>query len=107
MRLPRWTLHSAVLLMSLPAAAWSQTQYTGYGDPTAAEQQVLELINRARANPTAEGTRLGISITEGLTAAEAADVGPRPPLAMNSILQSVALAHSEDMWTNNYFAHAS
>jgi hypothetical protein len=100
--------------MSLPAAAWSQTQYTGYGDPTAAEQQVLELINRARANPTAEGARLatmspyplpGGNIAEGL--ANPGNVGPRPPLTMNSILLSTARAHSQDMWTNNYFAHDS
>jgi hypothetical protein len=90
--------------MSFPAAAWAQ-QYTEYGDPTSGEQQVLEVINRARANPTAEGTRLGISITEGFTAAEASDTGPRPPLAMNVYLLSSSRAHSQDMWTRNYFAH--
>jgi hypothetical protein len=36
------------------------------GDPTAGEQLVLEMINRARANPDAEGTRLSIDIHEGL-----------------------------------------
>jgi uncharacterized protein YkwD len=106
MTLPRWMPPAAALLLSLPAAAWSQ-QYADTGDPTAAEQQVLELINRARANPTAEGTRLGITITEGLTAAEAAVVGPRPPLAMNTLLLSNSRAHSQDMWTNDYFAHNS
>jgi hypothetical protein len=93
-------------LLALPALAWSQ-QYAGSGDPTAAEQYCLELINRARSNPTAEGTRLGIVITEGLTAAEAAATGPRPALAMNSILLGTARAHSQDMWTNDYFAHNS
>jgi len=102
----RKTPLATALLMVLPAAAWSQTQYTQTGDPTPGEQYALELINRARANPTAEGTRLGINpISEGFTASEAADVGPRPPLAMNAILLSIARAHSLDMWTNNYFGH--
>jgi hypothetical protein len=113
MSVSRWSLPAAVLLFSLPASAWSQ-QYTGYGDPTAGEQYALELINRARANPTAEGARLatnspyplpGGDITEGL--ANPGNVGPRPPLAMNSILLGTARAHSQDMWTNNYFAHDS
>ncbi len=80
------------------------TQYD-CGDPTADEQLVLEYINRARANPTAEGTRLGINITEGLTAAEVPLVQVRPPLAMNKTLLSTARTHSQDMYTNNYFAH--
>ncbi len=89
--------------LALPSLAWAQ-QYDS-GDPTAAEQLSLEYINRARANPTAEGTRLGIVITEGLTAGEVADTGPRPPLAMNVNLLAAARAHSLDMWTRNYFAH--
>ncbi len=111
MSVPRWSLPAAALLLSLPATAWSQ-QYTGYGDPTAAEQHVLELINRARANPSAEGTRLatnspyplpGGDITEGL--ANPGNVGVRPPLAMNANLLATARAHSQDMYTRDYFAH--
>jgi len=75
------------------------------GADSADEQYVLEVINRARANPTAEGVRLGIDITEGLSPSVAAEVGPRPPLALSSILLGTARAHSQDMWTNNYFAH--
>src|SRR5438477_7171641 len=79
-----------------PARA-AQTQYDA-GDPPAAEQLVLEVINRARANPTAEGARLGIDITEGLTATQVSEVMVRPPLAMNKILLGVARAHSQDMY---------
>jgi hypothetical protein len=75
------------------------------GDPTADEQYTLEVINRARANPTAEGTRLGIDIKEGLSSTAAALVGTRPPLAMNSILLGTARAHSQDMYVNHYFMH--
>jgi uncharacterized protein YkwD len=106
MLLSRTIPFAAAALLSLPALAWSQTQYTATGDPTPGEQYALELINRARANPTAEGTRLGINpISEGFTASEAGDVGPRPPLAMNATLLSIARAHSQDMWDNNYFGH--
>lgn len=93
----------AVLLFSSSAFA-AQTAYDS-GDPSAQEQYALELINRARANPTAEGTRLGININEGLDAGLSAIV--RPPLAMNKILLGTARAHSVDMYTNSYFAHDS
>ncbi|MGD0423843.1 MAG: hypothetical protein ABSA92_10360 [Candidatus Bathyarchaeia archaeon] len=73
------------------------------GDPTAAEQLVLEYVNRARANPVAEGQRLGIDIHEGLSNPNL--VGPRPPLAMNKILLGIAEAHTHDMYTLNYFSH--
>ena len=77
------------------------------GSPTAAEQLVLEMINRARANPTAEGTRLGIIIAEGLSPADAALLAPKPPLTFNSILLGVARAHSLDMYTRSFFAHTN
>lgn len=73
------------------------------GNPTPDEQLVLEYINRARANPIAEGQRLGIDIHEGLT--DPTLVGPRPPLAMNKLLLSIAEAHSQDMYNGNYFSH--
>ena len=73
------------------------------GDPLPAEQLVLEYINRARADPVAEGQRLGIDIHEGL--ANPSLLGPRPPLAMNKILLGIAQAHSQDMYNLNYFSH--
>ena len=73
------------------------------GNPTADEQLVLEYINRARADPIAEGQRLGIDIHEGLS--NPSLVGPRPPLAMNTMLLGIAEAHSRDMYNLNYFSH--
>jgi PKD repeat protein len=64
-----------------------------HGDPTPIEQYLLELINRARADPFAEGKRLGIDIEAGIQS----PVTPQPPLAMNAILHGVAQAHCEDM----------
>ncbi|HEY3324669.1 MAG TPA: CAP domain-containing protein [Planctomycetota bacterium] len=91
----------AVLGLAL-LSAQAATQYDS-GDPTAAEQLVLEMINRARSNPTAEGTRLGIDITEGLP--DPSLVKVQPPLAMNKILLQTARDHSSDMYNRSYFAH--
>lgn len=96
-----------VAVSSLPIAHFAPTanalvQYNS-GNPTANEQLVLEYINRARANPFAEGQRLGIDIHEGLQ--DPSVVGPRPPLAMNSMLLGIAEAHSSDMYNRNYFSH--
>jgi len=90
------------ILPALCSAAWSQTQYTGYGDPTAGEQEVLEIINRARANPTAEGTRLASNSPYPLPGGDITENAPnpplavvvRPPLAMNANLLATARAHT-------------
>lgn len=88
----------------LPVTCAQQVNYDS-GNPSAEEQYVLELINRARMNPAGEGARLGININEGLPAGRSAVV--RPPLAMNEKLLAVARAHSEDMFTRNFFAHTN
>src|SRR5438132_842202 len=100
-------LPAALFLLGLPALAWSQAYDSG--DVTSSEQLVLELINRARVNPTAEGTRLSIpgGIGEGLTPAEQANIGPRPPFAINKILLGTARAQSRDMYFRNFFAHTN
>jgi hypothetical protein len=89
-------------LVLLPPLAKAAVLYDS-GDPTPAEQLVLEYVNRARTDPVAEGQRLGIDIHEGV--ANPSFVGPRPPLAMNKILLSIAQAHSHDMYNLNYFSH--
>jgi uncharacterized protein YkwD len=71
---------------------------------TAYDQQMLELINRARANPVAEASRLGISLNEELPAGTLGSE-PRQPLAPNSILRDVAAAHSQDMMDRRFFDH--
>ena len=98
---------SAILALVLLSQFLQAGTLYDSGDPSPAEQAVLELINRARANPLAEGTRLGIDIKEGLSAQEASNVGVRPPLAMNKILLGAARAHSQDMWTRAFFAHTN
>jgi len=123
----KMTLLAAVVpFLLLPALARAQ-QYDS-GDPTPDEQVVLESINRARSNPTAEGARLsaaavtsnpslvagippvagipGGDITEGLVSPNNV-VGARPPLAMNKILLGTARAHNTDMYTHDIFQHNS
>jgi hypothetical protein len=103
----------AASILSLAAVVPKAKALTLYnsGDPTPEEQLVLEYINRARANPIAEGQRLGIDIHEGLEDDPQNGcygpeyVGVRPPLAMNPALLAIAEAHSEDMYTQNYFSH--
>ncbi len=95
----RWSVVCLTLVIGAELLA-AQSQYDS-GDPTADEQYVLEIINRARANPTAEGVRLGIDINEGLST----NAVVRPPLAMSSILLGTARAHSQDMYTRKYFEH--
>lgn len=79
-----------------------------YGDPTAAEQAHLELINRARLNPQAEANRLlGGNINEGIDLAHQISLIPKQPLTFNAKLYQAARLHSQDMVARDYFAHNS
>lgn len=96
---------SGLSLLTIVPQAKALSPYDS-GNPTPDEQLVLEYINRARANPIAEGQRLGIDIHEGLVDPNGPElVDPRPPLAMNPALLAIANGHSEDMYNNNYFSH--
>jgi len=72
---------------------------------TAYEQYFLELINRARQDPVAEASRLGIDLNEGLTPGTLPP-GARQPLALNDSLQASIEGHLADELAHNYFAHA-
>lgn len=88
------------------------------GEPTDEEQAYLEFINRARANPTAEGLRLQATtdpqvvnaydffrVNLALMASQLAGIAPAPPLAFNLKLLTAARGHSADMFTNAFQAH--
>lgn len=77
------------------------------GEPTADEQYVLQLINRARSDPKAEGVRLKLDLTESLEPAEKMRLEARGPLAMNEKLLATARAHSKDMYDRAYFDHTT
>ena len=71
-------------------------QLYSHGDPTPEEQQMLEMVNRARANPTEEGIRLMdtddarvqgaysyFNINKTATKAAFTAYPQRPPLALS------------------------
>ena len=72
--------------------------------PTAVEQYVVELINRARANPAAEAARDGIDLNEGLKAGTISPAA-KQPLALNPYLTDAARGHSQWMIDHDTFNH--
>ena len=70
------------------------------------DQLLIELINRARANPGAEAAIFGIDLNEGL-AAGSISYDAKQPLAPNQMLINASGWHSEDMLANNYFSHTN
>ena len=70
------------------------------------EQLLIELINRARANPTAEATRQGITLNQGLPAGTITTT-PKQPLALHQSLTNAAELHSQDMIDRDFFSHTN
>jgi hypothetical protein len=76
-----------------------------HGDPTDAEQYLLELINRARSDPPAEATRHGIDHNEG-PPVKLIPPDPVPPLPFNQFLMKAATGQSQavlDLWLGGSF----
>jgi Ca2+-binding RTX toxin-like protein len=72
--------------------------------PTDLETYMVELINRARANPSAEATLYGIDLNEGLAAGTISST-PKQPLAINALLNAAARGHVDWLLANNLFQH--
>ena len=72
--------------------------------PTAMEQYVIERLNQARANPTAEAARYGIALNEGLPAGTIS-TAPKQPLAVSPYLTDSARKHSQWMLATDTFSH--
>ena len=103
---------------SIESPAAPTAQLYSIGDPTNEEQYYLELINRARANPTAEAIRMATTTDPDVLGAygytgvnlvlmqtQFALIAPQPPLSMNATLLAAARAHSQNMFQNNYQGH--
>ena len=72
--------------------------------PTSYEQYALELVNRARANPSAEAARYSIDLNEGLSPGTLS-TDARQPLAINEYLTDSTRDHADWLRTNNQFSH--
>jgi Ca2+-binding RTX toxin-like protein len=73
-------------------------------DPTAREQLLVELINRARLDPLGEAERYGIDLNAGL-AAGTISAAVKAPLAVNGYLIDATMAHSQWMINTDTFSH--
>jgi len=71
---------------------------------TAAEQYMLELINRARLDPLGEAARYGINLNADLAAGQLHSA-PRGVLAFQDNLELAAIGHSRWMLANDVFSH--
>jgi len=94
---------------ALAVSSWGQTPYD-FGNPSAEEQLYIEFINRARANPPAEGARLAATtdpdvlsayayfvVNLGMMQSEFNAIAAQPPLAPNAALTTAARGHSSWM----------
>ena len=54
-------------------------------EPTALDQYLIELINRARLDPAGEAARLGIDLNQGLSQGKI-NTAPKQPLAFDPAL---------------------
>lgn len=72
--------------------------------PTVAGQYMLELVNRARANPEATAQAAGIALNEGLAAGTISSAA-KQPLAFNPNLIAAATTHTAWMLQSGNFAH--
>ncbi|HTF97460.1 MAG TPA: CAP domain-containing protein [Cellvibrio sp.] len=72
--------------------------------PSAQEVLVVELVNRARANPSAEAARFGIGLNDKITGTPITDT-PKAPLAHNLLLIDSSRKHSQWMLDQDIFSH--
>src|SRR5262249_41753672 len=68
------------------------------------EQYLVELVNRARANPATEAANDGIDLNEGLSPGTITTAA-KQPLAINPFLTDSSRGHSQWMIDNDQFAH--
>jgi uncharacterized protein YkwD len=101
----RLRLHCIGLQIALAFLALAATRAVAVPvEPTEIEQYMLELINRARANPAAEAQRFNIDLNEGLPAGTITAT-PKQPMAFNFNLVDSARDHSQWMIDNDMFQH--
>lgn len=116
----KYLLLLAACTLGIIDASSQANQLYSHGDPTPEEQLMLEMVNRARANPTEEGIRLMdtddarvqsaysyFNINKTATKAAFTAYPQRPPLVFHPDLITAARNHSKDMDANNFQGHTS
>lgn len=73
-------------------------------EPTDLEVRLLELVNRARQDPTAEASRYGIALNEGLGEGTISPAR-KAPLAFNIPLMLASRHHNDWMLASNTLSH--
>lgn len=73
--------------------------------PTAREQYLLELVNRARKDPTAEAARQGVDLQTDLKNGKVISTGEKQAVAFNEALISGAQDQAQWMIDNDTLAH--
>ncbi|MBN9400005.1 MAG: hypothetical protein J0I17_07510 ['Candidatus Kapabacteria' thiocyanatum] len=109
-----------VLSMTTIIAYAQPTRQFDNSDPSAEEVYMLELINRARMDPAAEGVRLmdtddstvqavyrRLGIDKEATRKAFATYPKRPPLAFTALLSVLARSQTSDMVNNGYIGHVN
>ncbi len=84
-----------------------RTMLTSYPNalPTGEEQYMLELINRARANPAAEAARYNWNLNEGITDGQYISTAAKQPLTFSTILQGTARVQSQWVINTDVLSH--
>jgi hypothetical protein len=114
----KWSALAVSACLGLVAAAAGAAQRYDFGNPSPEEEQMRQLINRARQDGEAEADRLGLvnehpdatpagdyDVGEGMTDDDFADQkdywslyqGWRQPVAWNAALSAAARNHCDDM----------
>ena len=73
-------------------------------NPSNYDVYMVELVNLARANPTAYASSLGIALNEGLPAGTISTAA-KQPLAFNRFVTDAAQKHSQWMIDTDTFSH--
>ena len=72
---------------------------------TPQEQLMIELVNRARADPALEAARFGIKLNDEVEEDSTISEEAKQPLAPHQALVTAAGLHSDDMLRRNFFGH--
>lgn len=75
-----------------------------YGDPTAEEQELIELMQRGRRDPVAEAQRINAKYGTSL---DFSSFQPRQPVSHNGFLEAAADGHADDMATRGFYGHVN